>query len=82
LGVFEIKNSRIPRNLAFRKLSFQKNISKIRNREKSRNSRMADQKKKYMPKSQKGLFLIGKRFFDRPPPVQELIDRAGATNES
>ena len=43
---------------------------------------MADQKRKYMPKSQKGLYLIGKRFFDRPLQVQELIDRAGATDES
>ena len=42
---------------------------------------MADQKRKYLPKSQKGLFLIGKRFFDRPLKISDLLDRAEGTGE-
>jgi hypothetical protein len=42
---------------------------------------MTDQKKNYLPKTQTGLFVIGKRFFDRPLKIVDLLDRAEGTGE-
>ena len=42
---------------------------------------MTDQKRNYLPKNQTGLYVIGKRFFDRPLKISDLLDRAEGTGE-
>ena len=37
---------------------------------------MEDQKRKYLPMSKNGLYLMGKRFFDRPVTIHDLLKRS------
>ena len=37
---------------------------------------MEDQKRKYLPMSKNGLYLMSKRFFDRPVTIHNLLKRS------